>query len=1285
MLFGLTPVLPPVSPAAAGLSSALGSSRHINSCSAGEDKLCDFVCDCPEDCSDEEDCGYDSDPLFICDFEKDTCGWRDQNVHSYKWGRHSGYISGDGASDHTLGTDRGWFMAVGGVHDNILTTAVLVSPRMRQAAPACELRFWYRVWDSGRVGVDAGSLFATLRSSSREAVVWRSAGSSVRGWREASIFTGRVPEPFQIVFTSRRSLSYPGDIAIDDIKFLNCALPQPVFTCPDQFLCAGGMCVEMWQTCDGTDDCGDSSDEGTELCAQYRKCDFQNGTCDWTNRKWERTNQASFSPSDLLIGPARDHTENTNAGYFLYIGSSNGATLLSPPIERPSDPESCFLVLYYHMFGPRAASLNIYHRTQDPAELILAMSEQGERGDLWVREKVHFAVNTSFQIVIEGVLGGGTFGNIALDDLILSPGCRVSNDSLSPDWELPTAAPSRCNQGQFECRNGRCVDHNLVCDFRLDCSDQSDEMDCGNATFDVSDGGWRDHSAGRLEWTVRKNTSSSRGNTDKDFAMPCLKIGCGRLLALCFAPLQVAVDDMKVPDLRASFSLPAGGHLSLAKAHGQMLSKAIALSPVLGPSGPACSMQFRYLLHSNSTFTGGIAVSSVNQALGTEVLLWRTHRKRDKWTTVAVSVGARPRGFQIEITALVDNFAPRGQKVAVDDIAFLNCSPDLEPPTAADVSCNFEEGLCGWYQDQTDELEWTRDVGPGFDHTTGSGHFVFVDASSPDLGGHSARLLSYPQRSSVETMCLSFWYHLMGPQTGTLSLKLRLGGGDEETVLWTRSGTQGNEWQRGLSPVPHQDRTFELVFEALRDGFDGDISLDDITLSSQPCSALQSCSFEESQCDFVSSGRGGWRKQSGWTGGIASGPKIDHTLETDRGFYMIVDTSHDVMSSGQSASLYSGLTSALRGPECVQFWYHMSGDKPGSLSVFVEESGEQRVEVFSESVAQGAAWRFGNANIGATAEWKIIFQAVGAAGTSSHIAVDDITFRAGSCSKPGDLIMNRITEGCRGNHWTLLALGLDQCRDHRDWTSAGTTGKYPGPGVDHTLKTRAGHYVFLSSASRAGPGQKAWLLSEHLPATQGSCLGLWYHLDSAIPIHMGDLRVLLLKRFQSFNSWEVRGHTGRWAFVNFTLKSNEEFQVVLEASTGESGTIALDDIAYSAGLTCEGVQSDTPVPAPSSYRSSGIVASVLVVILFLSTVAGVLLFLYCRHRGSLSGCSLFTRSSEMLSEETGFDNTGYRGSLSGGTMFKGSSATGREETGFDNIGYSHSDEDRITVPSMPES
>lgn len=42
------------------------------------------------------------------------------------------------------------------------------------------------------------------------------------------------------------------------------------------------------------------------------------------------------------------------------------------------------------------------------------------------------------------------------------------------------------------------------------------------------------------------------------------------------------------------------------------------------------------------------------------------------------------------------------------------------------TSCTFENGLCNWVQDQTDNFDWTRqkgrtsssNTGPSFDHTT---------------------------------------------------------------------------------------------------------------------------------------------------------------------------------------------------------------------------------------------------------------------------------------------------------------------------------------------------------------------------------------------------------------------------------------------------------------------------------------------------------------------------------------------------------------------------------------
>ncbi|XP_078356814.1 thyroid hormone-induced protein B-like [Oculina patagonica] len=46
------------------------------------------------------------------------------------------------------------------------------------------------------------------------------------------------------------------------------------------------------------------------------------------------------------------------------------------------------------------------------------------------------------------------------------------------------------------------------------------------------------------------------------------------------------------------------------------------------------------------------------------------------------------------------------------------------------VSCNFESGICGWEQEDTDDFDWTRTsgltptwwTGPDEDHTTGTGY-----------------------------------------------------------------------------------------------------------------------------------------------------------------------------------------------------------------------------------------------------------------------------------------------------------------------------------------------------------------------------------------------------------------------------------------------------------------------------------------------------------------------------------------------------------------------------------
>lgn len=53
----------------------------------------------------------------------------------------------------------------------------------------------------------------------------------------------------------------------------------------------------------------------------YQICDFEDGLCDWDLRslsslKWVRTSQTSISSSlEPLVGPGRDHSNNTAAGW----------------------------------------------------------------------------------------------------------------------------------------------------------------------------------------------------------------------------------------------------------------------------------------------------------------------------------------------------------------------------------------------------------------------------------------------------------------------------------------------------------------------------------------------------------------------------------------------------------------------------------------------------------------------------------------------------------------------------------------------------------------------------------------------------------------------------------------------------------------------------------------------------------------------------------------------------------------------------------------------------------
>ena len=46
--------------------------------------------------------------------------------------------------------------------------------------------------------------------------------------------------------------------------------------------------------------------------------------------------------------------------------------------------------------------------------------------------------------------------------------------------------------------------------------------------------------------------------------------------------------------------------------------------------------------------------------------------------------------------------------ISLDDIEFVNCSPDYLPENRYNLTCDFETDMCGWYQEQNDDdFDWT--------------------------------------------------------------------------------------------------------------------------------------------------------------------------------------------------------------------------------------------------------------------------------------------------------------------------------------------------------------------------------------------------------------------------------------------------------------------------------------------------------------------------------------------------------------------------------------------------
>jgi hypothetical protein len=76
-----------------------------------------------------------------------------------------------------------------------------------------------------------------------------------------------------------------------------------------------------------------------------------------------------------------------------------------------------------------------------------------------------------------------------------------------------------------------------------------------------------------------------------------------------------------------------------------------------------------------------------------------------------------------------------------------------------------------------------------------------METSAPRRRGERAVISSGINKATPPNgMCLRFWYHMFGAHVNTLNVYQQTPSGNK-SLIWTRSGTQGNVWKQGLQTI----------------------------------------------------------------------------------------------------------------------------------------------------------------------------------------------------------------------------------------------------------------------------------------------------------------------------------------------------------------------------------------------------------------------------------------------------------------------------------------------------
>eukprot|EP00057_Strongylocentrotus_purpuratus_P034024 XP_793639.3 PREDICTED: MAM and LDL-receptor class A domain-containing protein 1 [Strongylocentrotus purpuratus] len=648
------------------------------------------------------------------------------------------------------------------------------------------------------------------------------------------------------------------------------------------------------------------------------------------------------------------------------------------------------------------------------------------------------------------------------------------------------------------------------------------------------------------------------------------------------------------------------------------------ISPPIAVSAPSC-LQFYYYMHgahmgSLRAYTGVDSSSPVWSRSGNQGRQW--------FRGVATLDPSSSANVQIVFEAVTGPGIL--SDIAIDDVEVLDGACPIE-----NMRCEFEDGICGFTQDQTDNFDFLRKQGqtptvtggPDVDQTYGNqtGHYIYIEAKGNDNhGSDKARIISPKirgiQANDREAFCVVFWYYMFGDTVGELNVYLR----NESSPnlgrpIWGLAGARGETW-RAAEVELNTPEDFYVVFEAMRGiSLYGAIAIDDIEITSYGCPGHHviknvssvSCDFEEIEiCYYTldSTGSISWDWTNRASPESITGPSVDHTTGNELGYFMYVSSS-TLITSADRARLVSPVAKRQTTLSCVEFWYHLYGRDTETLNVYIKPEGEPLPSSSAWSLTgnRGNFWHRATFNIPAfTNDYRLVFEAIPGDEERDDIAIDDVMFyEATPCPTrttiPPDPVtlppaVNSIDCDFESN---FCRYEQDSENDQADW--AREQGKYVrssdrGPHVDHTLGTGEGYYAMFDPSlfQSLNRYDVAVLVSPFVQASNQPRCVMFYAFMYGSNVDYLNLYIRPWGTTPSLDpQFSIYGNiANEWRLYGMDLPgSHENFHVLFEANIGRfksSGKIAIDDIGMVTG-NCPEQVAPTPLPwgADCDFEQNG--------------------------------------------------------------------------------------------------